>query len=134
MSLTMTILPTAIERRLKLAGYEVATYPSAQQLLTACRTRRARLHSARCADTRPQRSRIARASQKLGSALPIVFLTGHADTPTTVQTIKAGAEDFLTKPVESAQLLVPSNGRWHGTPPRVVNDTSSAKCRHWWAR
>jgi FixJ family two-component response regulator len=41
----------------------------------------------------------------LGSTLPIVFLTGHADTRTTVQTIKAGAQDFLTKPVSSDQLL-----------------------------
>jgi len=37
--------------------------------------------------------------------LPIIFLTGHADTPTTVQAIKAGAEDFLTKPVSSEQLI-----------------------------
>src|SRR5262249_6116661 len=37
--------------------------------------------------------------------LPIVFLTGHADVSTTVRTIKAGAEDFLTKPVSSEQLL-----------------------------
>jgi FixJ family two-component response regulator len=42
---------------------------------------------------------------KLGSTLPIVFLTGHADVPTTVRTIKAGAEDVLTKPVASEQLL-----------------------------
>jgi FixJ family two-component response regulator len=42
---------------------------------------------------------------ELGSTLPIVFLTGHADVPTTVRTIKAGAEDFLTKPVSSEQLL-----------------------------
>ena len=42
---------------------------------------------------------------ELGLTLPIVFLTGHADTPTTVRTIKAGAEDFLTKPVESELLL-----------------------------
>jgi FixJ family two-component response regulator len=41
----------------------------------------------------------------LGSTLPIVFLTGYADTPTTVRAIKAGAEDFLTKPVESEELL-----------------------------
>ncbi|MFK4486820.1 RNA polymerase sigma factor (sigma-70 family) [Bradyrhizobium sp. USDA 336] len=40
-----------------------------------------------------------------GSMLPIIFLTGHADTPTTVRAIKAGAEDFLTKPVSSEQLL-----------------------------
>jgi FixJ family two-component response regulator len=37
--------------------------------------------------------------------LPIVFLTGHPDVPTTVRTIKAGAEDFLTKPVSSDVLL-----------------------------
>jgi FixJ family two-component response regulator len=42
---------------------------------------------------------------ELGSTLPIVFLTGHADTETTVRTIKAGAEDFLTKPVSSEHLL-----------------------------
>lgn len=42
---------------------------------------------------------------ELGSILPIVFVTGHADTPTTVRAIKAGAEDFLTKPVSSEQLI-----------------------------
>ena len=42
---------------------------------------------------------------ELGSILPIVFLTGYADIPTTVQAIKAGAEDFLTKPLSSEQLI-----------------------------
>src|SRR5216684_8803697 len=42
---------------------------------------------------------------EFGSILPIVFLTGHPDVPTTVRTIKAGAEDFLTKPVSSDELL-----------------------------
>lgn len=41
----------------------------------------------------------------LGCRLPIVFITGHGDIPTSVQTIKAGAEDFLTKPVEKDRLL-----------------------------
>jgi RNA polymerase sigma factor (sigma-70 family) len=41
----------------------------------------------------------------LGYKLPIVFISGHGDIPTTVQTIKAGAEDFLTKPVSKAKLL-----------------------------
>jgi FixJ family two-component response regulator len=41
----------------------------------------------------------------LGSSLPIVFLTGHPDVRTTVRTIKAGAEDFLTKPGSSDDLL-----------------------------
>jgi FixJ family two-component response regulator len=42
---------------------------------------------------------------ELGSILPIVFLTGHPDVPTTVRTIKAGAQDFLTKPVSPDALL-----------------------------
>ena len=42
---------------------------------------------------------------ELGSTLPIVFLTGHADTQTTVRTMRAGAEDVLTKPVSSEHLL-----------------------------
>jgi FixJ family two-component response regulator len=41
----------------------------------------------------------------LGSMLPIIFIIGHPDIPTTVRTLKAGAEDFLTKPVSSDLLL-----------------------------
>jgi FixJ family two-component response regulator len=37
--------------------------------------------------------------------LPIVFLTGHGDIPTSVQAIKAGAVDFLTKPVNDGDLI-----------------------------
>jgi FixJ family two-component response regulator len=36
---------------------------------------------------------------------PIIFLTGHGDIPTSVQAIKAGAVDFLTKPVRDDALL-----------------------------
>src|SRR5258708_24952740 len=43
--------------------------------------------------------------REVGSTLPIVFLTGDPDVPTTVRTIKAGAEDYLTKPVSSDDLL-----------------------------
>jgi FixJ family two-component response regulator len=39
------------------------------------------------------------------AALPIVFLTGHGDIPMSVQAMKAGAIDFLTKPVKRAELL-----------------------------
>ena len=40
-----------------------------------------------------------------GILLPIVFLTGHGDIPMSVRAIKAGAVDFLTKPVTSNDLL-----------------------------
>jgi FixJ family two-component response regulator len=96
----------AIKRRLKLAGYDVATYPSAQQLLDrppdedepGCILLDVRIPGLSGPELQGRLN-------ELGSTLPIVFLTGHADTPTTVRTIKAGAEDFLTKPVESEQLL-----------------------------
>lgn len=40
-----------------------------------------------------------------GNAKPIIFLTGHGDIPMTVQAMKAGAVDFLTKPVRDQSLL-----------------------------
>jgi FixJ family two-component response regulator len=40
-----------------------------------------------------------------GNALPIIFLTGQGDIRTSVAAIKAGADDFLCKPVERAQLI-----------------------------
>lgn len=96
----------AIERRLKVAGYEVATYPSAQQLLESPPDE----NEPGCILLDVQIPGLSGPELQgrlieLGSALPIVFLTAHADTFTTVRTIKAGAEDFLTKPVESEQLL-----------------------------
>jgi FixJ family two-component response regulator len=97
---------TAVERRLKNAGYDVLTYPSAQHLLDHLPI-----------DSRPgcilldvhipglSGPDLQERLINLGSTLPIVFLTGHADIQTTVQTIKAGAQDFLTKPVSSDHLL-----------------------------
>jgi FixJ family two-component response regulator len=40
-----------------------------------------------------------------GSVLPVIFLTGHGDIPTSVQAMKGGAVDFLTKPVTDDELL-----------------------------
>jgi RNA polymerase sigma factor (sigma-70 family) len=97
---------TAIERRLKNAGYAVAGYSSAQELLD-------RLPSENESGCILLDVRIPGLSgpelqgrlHELGSTLPIVFLTGYADVQTTVLAIKAGAEDFLTKPVSSEDLL-----------------------------
>jgi FixJ family two-component response regulator len=97
---------TAIERRLKKAGYTVATYSSAQHLLDrlpsegepGCILLDVRIPGLSGPELQGRLS-------ELGLTLPIVFLTGHPDVPTTVRTIKAGAEDFLTKPVSSDELL-----------------------------
>lgn len=40
-----------------------------------------------------------------GNGKPIIFLTGHGDIPMSVQAMKAGAIDFLTKPVRDQSLL-----------------------------
>jgi len=40
-----------------------------------------------------------------GCAIPIIFLTGHGDIPMSVQAMKRGALDFLTKPVNDEDLL-----------------------------
>jgi RNA polymerase sigma factor (sigma-70 family) len=97
---------TAMERRLKVAGYDVVTYPSALQLLDrlpdesepGCILLDVQIPDVSGPDLQVRLG-------ELGSTLPIVFLTGHPDVPTTVRAIKAGAEDFLTKPVSSEQLL-----------------------------
>ena len=97
---------TAIERRLKQAGYEVVTYPSAQHLLDRMPSESEMgciLLDVRIPDlSGPE---LQHRLSELGSTLPIVFLTGYPDVRTTVRTIKAGAEDFLTKPISSDQLL-----------------------------
>ena len=97
---------TAIERRLKLAGYDVETYSSAQQLLD----RLPGVEKPGCIllDVQmPGLSGLDLQSRLIerGSILPIIFVTGYADTPATVRAIKAGAEDFLTKPASSGQLI-----------------------------
>jgi FixJ family two-component response regulator len=97
---------TAMERRLKHADYEVATYPSALHLLNSLPTEK--VPGCILLDVRiPGLSgpELQDRLSELGSTLPIIFLTGHPHIPTTVRTIKAGADDFLTKPVSSDELL-----------------------------
>jgi FixJ family two-component response regulator len=40
-----------------------------------------------------------------GHRIPIVFITGYGDVPTSVKAMKFGAVDFLTKPVDEDELL-----------------------------
>jgi FixJ family two-component response regulator len=97
----------AIERRLRKAGYEVATYQSAQDLLDrlpnetelGCILLDVRMPGLSGPELHDR-------LRELGSTFPTIFLTGHEDIQTTVQVIKAGAEDFLLKPVSSDELLL----------------------------
>lgn len=97
----------AMERRLTKAGYKVATYASAQHLLE--RLPSEGVPSCVLLDVRiPELSgpELQERLSELGSTLPIIFLTGHPDVPVTVRAMKAGADDFLTKPVSSDVLLL----------------------------
>jgi FixJ family two-component response regulator len=93
-------------RLLRTCGYEVALYESAKQLLEklpdesalGCILLDVRIPGLSGPELQ---DRLA----ERGSTLPIIFLTGHGDIPTSVQAIKAGAEDFLTKPVLKKTLL-----------------------------
>ena len=101
-----TSFATAMERRLKRAGYEVKTYPSAQHLLD--RLPSDSMPSCILLDVKiPGLDGPALQTRlgELGSTLPIIFLTGYPDVPTTVRALKAGADDVLTKPVTSGDLL-----------------------------
>lgn len=40
-----------------------------------------------------------------GSALPVILMSGHADVPMAVAGIKAGAQDFIEKPIDDAELI-----------------------------
>jgi len=97
---------TAMERRLRQAGYAVAIHASAQHLLDHLPTG----NEPSCLVLDVQMPgldgpALQKRLRELGSTLPIIFLSGHADTSTVVQTVKAGAQDFLTKPVQSHELL-----------------------------
>jgi FixJ family two-component response regulator len=96
----------AIGRLLKLRGYEVAEYESANEFLE--RVSEAAKPGCVLLDIKmPGLSGPELQSQlsEIGSSLPIIFLTGYADVPTTVRAIKTGAYDFLTKPVSEQALI-----------------------------
>jgi FixJ family two-component response regulator len=96
---------TAVARLLKACGYQVALYESARQLLEkppamepGCILLDVRMPGM---SGHELQARLL----KIGNAVPIVFLTGHGDIRMSVRAIKAGAEDFLSKPVSRKTLI-----------------------------
>src|SRR6516225_1167970 len=84
---------TAIQRRLQKEGYQVETFSSAQQMLD----RRPGQAESGCILLDVQLPALSgpelqRRLSELGSTLPSVFITVHADISTTVQALKAGAD------------------------------------------
>lgn len=96
---------SAISRLLKASGYEVAEYESAGSLLRAmpdakpgCLVLDVQMPSLGGLQLQAELA-------KLPHSWPIIFMTGHGDIPSSVRAIKAGAEDFLSKPVSKDTLL-----------------------------
>lgn len=95
----------ALARVLREEGWQVETFESAEAFLAR---RDFRVHGCLVLDVAlpgldgmELQQRLAEAGQRL----PIVFLTGRGDIPMSVRAMKAGAVDFLTKPVLAETLL-----------------------------
>jgi FixJ family two-component response regulator len=96
---------TAVSRLLRAGGYEARAFTSAAAFLATPAT-----DSPGCliVDLKmPGLSGLGlqEALAKTGNPLPLIFLTGHGDIPTSVHAIRQGAEDFLTKPVRKQALF-----------------------------
>ena len=66
-----------------------------------------------------------------GILIPIIFLTGQGDIPTSVRAIKAGATDFLTKPVDAAALVQAVRAALHAAEARrqTIAETEALAAR-----
>ena len=87
------------------AGFDVQGFSSAEEFL---RNRRPDVPSCLILDVRlPHLSGLDLQRQlfKTDADIPIIFITGHGDIPMTVQAMKSGAAEFLTKPFREQELL-----------------------------
>ena len=95
----------AMARLLRASGHAVKTYASANEFLAQ---RNADEPGCVVVDLRmPEVDGLdlQAALARSGNPLPVLFLTGHADTVSTVQAMRGGAEDFLEKRAPKAALL-----------------------------
>ena len=99
----------ALAEMLRLFGYNVEPFPSADAFLA-----RVAAVPAGCivADVRMPGMdgiELVRELARRRIGLPVVLISGHADVPMAVAAIKAGAEDFIEKPIDDAHLLAAIN-------------------------
>jgi FixJ family two-component response regulator len=95
----------ALGSLIRSAGLRVETFASAQEFLARPR---ADVPSCLVLDVRlPGLSGLdlQKRMAEVNLEIPIVFITGHGDVPTSVQAMKAGALEFLTKPFADRDLL-----------------------------
>ena len=97
----------ALREMLSVFGFSVETYESADNFLAAMRNPQV---GCIVADVRlPGTDGIALVLARRKIGLPVVLISGHADVPMAVAGIKAGAEDFIEKPIDDAQLVAAIN-------------------------
>ncbi len=99
----------ALSEMLSVLGYQIATFGSANAFLMSDSPANA---GCLIADVRmPGMDGIELMHElgRRGNKLPVILISGHADVPMAVAAIKAGAEDFIEKPVDDAQLIAAIN-------------------------
>ncbi|HEY8899259.1 MAG TPA: response regulator [Chthoniobacterales bacterium] len=95
----------ALGRLLRSDGFEVVAFASAEEFLTGCGAARPACVVLDMAMPGRNGLEVQQALKEAGNTLPIIFLTGRADVPMCAQAMKRGASDFLTKPINDADLL-----------------------------
>ena len=95
----------ALERLLRGAGFDVQSFGSSQAFLEQHDSTKPGCAILDIAMDGLNGLELQQALAASGCDRPIVFLTGRGDIPTTVQAMKAGAVNFLTKPVDAKDLL-----------------------------
>ena len=95
----------ALSRLLNAAGYEVRPYSSAGDFALASREKRRGCVLLDVKMPGPSGLDLQDALAQEEEPLPIIFLTGHGDISKSVRAMKAGAVDFLTKPIDGQILL-----------------------------
>jgi two-component system response regulator FixJ len=99
----------ALGEMLNVFGFAVETYESADAFLAALDPARTGCVVADVRMPGTDGITLARELVRREAMLPVVLISGHADVPMAVAAIKAGAEDFIEKPVDDVQLVAAIN-------------------------